>query len=49
MVQVNQEVIILEAMKMETSVASTMAGKVKQVLVALGEAVPANAPLIEFE
>ena len=41
--------LILEAMKMENSIASDFAGKVKQVLVAEGDTVAVDTPLIEIE
>jgi methylmalonyl-CoA carboxyltransferase 1.3S subunit len=41
--------VVLEAMKMETSVTAPIAGKVKAVKVAPGEAVKLNQILIEFE
>ena len=48
-VKVGQQIAILEAMKMENSITSDYSGKVRQVLVAAGDAVAANAPLIEIE
>ena len=45
----NQELLILEAMKMENSIMSDFKGKVKQILVAEGDAVAADAPLVELE
>lgn len=45
----NQEVIILEAMKMENSITSNYAGKVKQILVEVGETVATDQPMIEIE
>ena len=41
--------VILEAMKMETSVTAPIAGKVKSVKVVAGEAVKLNQILVEFE
>jgi methylmalonyl-CoA carboxyltransferase 1.3S subunit len=41
--------VVLEAMKMETSVTAPIAGKVKSVKVAPGEAVKLNQVLVEFE
>jgi methylmalonyl-CoA carboxyltransferase 1.3S subunit len=41
--------VVLEAMKMETSVTAPIAGKVKSVKVAPGEAVKLNQILVEFE
>jgi glutaconyl-CoA/methylmalonyl-CoA decarboxylase subunit gamma len=45
-VAVNQPVIILEAMKMETSVHSPVAGAVRSVLVKEGDAVEEGQPLV---
>ena len=45
----DQEVVILEAMKMENSITSDFAGVVKSVFVSSGEIVPTDAPLIEIE
>ena len=47
-VSVGQEVLILEAMKMENSITSDFAGFVKQILVAEGDSVQADAVLIEI-
>ena len=44
-----QTVVILEAMKMENNITSDYAGKVKQILVAVGEAVGDNVPMVEIE
>jgi len=48
-VAINQEIIMLEAMKMETSVSASAAGKVKAVLVNVGDSVTSGQALIEFE
>jgi biotin carboxyl carrier protein len=48
-VAVNQVVLVMEAMKMETNVASPFAGKVKSVCVAAGEAVKTGQVLVELE
>ncbi|VFM94994.1 MAG: methylmalonyl-CoA carboxyltransferase 1.3S subunit [Candidatus Kentron sp. G] len=48
-VEANQDLLILEAMKMETNVVSTMAGTIKNVAVAEGDAVQQGQLLIEFE
>jgi glutaconyl-CoA decarboxylase len=48
-VEANQELLILEAMKMETNVVSTMAGTIKNIPVAEGDAVSQGQLLIEFE
>ena len=44
-----QTIVILEAMKMENNITSDYAGKVKQILVAVGEAVGNNVPMVEIE
>lgn len=48
-VMVGQEVVVLEAMKMENSITSDYRGRVKQILVATDENVATDAPLIEIE
>lgn len=48
-VEKNQEILVLEAMKMETSVSSEQAGKVKAILISVGDAVQSGQALIEFE
>ena len=48
-VQKNDVLLVLEAMKMETSIPATTAGKAKKVHVAPGEAVKINQVLLEFE
>ncbi len=44
-----QEILVLEAMKMENSIESDFTGKVKRILVNEGENVATSTPLIEFE
>lgn len=44
-----QTVVVLEAMKMENSIASDYAGTVKRLLVKEGSTVAADAPMIEIE
>ncbi len=44
-----QEVMVLEAMKMENAISSDYSGTVKQVLVAVGDNVATNAVLLEIE
>ena len=44
-----QPVVVLEAMKMENSIASDYAGTVKRLLVAEGQSIAADAPMIEIE
>ena len=48
-VKVGQAVVVLEAMKMENSITSNYHGTVKQILVSSGDAVAANATLVEIE
>ncbi len=47
--QPNDLMIVLEAMKMETTVTAHAAGKVKSVTVQAGDAVKVNQVLVEFE
>jgi len=47
--QLDDLLVVLEAMKMETSVTAPIAGKVKSVKVAAREAVKLNQVLVEFE
>ncbi len=47
--QLDQLLVVLEAMKMETSVTAPIVGKVKSVKVAPGEAVKLGQILVEFE
>ena len=47
--QLDDLLVVLEAMKMETSVTAPIAGKVKAVKVVPGEAVKLNQILVEFE
>jgi len=48
-VEANQLIIVLEAMKMETSITAHHAGKVQSVHVAPGDSVKLNQVLVEFE
>lgn len=48
-VELNQVLLVMEAMKMETNIASPMPGKVKSVLAAPGDAVKAGQVLVELE
>ena len=48
-VKVGQDIVVLEAMKMENSITTDYAGKVKQIFVEPGENVPTDAILIEVE
>ena len=47
-IAVGQEVVVLEAMKMENSITSDFAGVVKQIFVAEGDSVQADAVLVEI-
>jgi biotin carboxyl carrier protein len=44
-----QDLLLIEAMKMETAIAAPSAGRVKAVLVAAGDGVRENQILVEFE
>jgi methylmalonyl-CoA carboxyltransferase small subunit len=48
-IQVNDVLLVLEAMKMETEISAPVAGKVKQVTVKEGDAVQGGQVLVEFE
>jgi len=48
-VAVNQVLLVMEAMKMETNIASPVAGRVKAIYVSPGEAVKAGQLLVELE
>jgi methylmalonyl-CoA carboxyltransferase small subunit len=48
-IHVNDVLIVLEAMKMETVITSPVAGKVARVNVSVGDAVQAGQVLVEFE
>ena len=48
-IQVNDVLLVLEAMKMETVITSPRAGKVAKVNVVPGDAVQAGQVLVEFE
>ncbi len=48
-VSAGETVVVLESMKMETSLPSPSAGRVKEVLVAVGHQVEAGAPLVRVE
>jgi methylmalonyl-CoA carboxyltransferase small subunit len=47
-IQVNDVLLVLEAMKMETVITSPIAGKIAKVNVNVGDAVQAGQVLIEF-
>lgn len=48
-VSVNQVLLVMEAMKMETNIASPIAGTIKTIRVSPGDAVKAGQVLVEFE
>jgi methylmalonyl-CoA carboxyltransferase small subunit len=48
-IQVNDVLLVLEAMKMETAISSPIAGKVAKVNAVVGDAVQAGQVLVEFE
>jgi methylmalonyl-CoA carboxyltransferase small subunit len=48
-IQVNDPLLVLEAMKMETVITSPLAGKVARINVNVGDAVQAGQVLVEFE
>jgi methylmalonyl-CoA carboxyltransferase small subunit len=48
-VQANDPIMVLEAMKMETNVTARSAGRVKNVRVAQGDPVKVNQVVVEFE
>jgi len=47
--QADDLLVVLEAMKMETNITAHMSGKVKKMMVALGEAVKPGQAIAEFE
>lgn len=47
--QINDLLVVLEAMKMETNITAHLAGTVKAILISPGEAVKSGQALIEFE
>jgi methylmalonyl-CoA carboxyltransferase small subunit len=48
-IQTNDQLLVLEAMKMETNITSPVTGKVKQIKVGVGDAVQTSQVLVEFE
>jgi len=48
-VKVDDALLVLEAMKMETSITSPVAGKIKKIRVDAGQSVQAGQVLVEFE
>jgi methylmalonyl-CoA carboxyltransferase small subunit len=49
LIQANEPIMVLEAMKMETNVTARCAGKVKNVRVAQGDSVKVNQVIVELE
>lgn len=47
--QTNDLMMVLEAMKMETNITAPVAGKIKKINVAHGDGVKVNQILVEFE
>lgn len=45
----NGTVVVIDAMKMNTPIAAPNGGKIKAILVNVGDAVTMNQPLVEFE
>ncbi len=45
-VEENDQVAVLEAMKMEMPIVATVSGEVKQIYVAAGQEVEAEAPIV---
>jgi biotin carboxyl carrier protein len=48
-IQTNDVLMVLEAMKMETSITSPVAGKVAKINAAVGDSVQGGQVLVEFE
>ena len=48
-VSVDEQLLVLEAMKMETSITAPVAGAVKRILVAAGDSVQSGQILLELE
>jgi methylmalonyl-CoA carboxyltransferase small subunit len=48
-IQVNDVLLVLEAMKMETVITSPLAGKIARITVNVGDAVQSGQVLVEFE
>lgn len=46
--EVNDLLVILEAMKMETNITAPVSGKLQKILVGVGEAVQPGQPIAEF-
>ncbi len=47
--QINDLMMVLEAMKMETNITAPVAGKIKKINVAHGDGVKVSQILVEFE
>jgi methylmalonyl-CoA carboxyltransferase small subunit len=48
-IQINDPILVLEAMKMETNITAPVAGKIKAINVAVGDAVQSGTVMVEFE
>jgi biotin carboxyl carrier protein len=48
-VKVDDSLLVLEAMKMETTITSPVAGKIKRIRVGAGESVQTNQVVVDFE
>jgi methylmalonyl-CoA carboxyltransferase small subunit len=48
-IEINELIMVIEAMKMETNVTAPRAGKVKSVRVAAGDSVKVNQVVVELE
>jgi methylmalonyl-CoA carboxyltransferase small subunit len=48
-IQVNDTILVLEAMKMETNITAPVSGKIKAINAQPGDAVQAGQVLVEFE
>jgi biotin carboxyl carrier protein len=48
-VNTRQELVVVEAMKMENELRAVTAGRVRQVFVTEGQSVEAGTPLVEIE
>jgi len=48
-IQVNDVLLVLEAMKMETAITAPIAGRIARINAAVGDSVQAKQVLIEFE
>jgi methylmalonyl-CoA carboxyltransferase 1.3S subunit len=48
-IQVNDPLLVLEAMKMETNITSPVSGKIKSVKTGVGEGVKTGQVVVEFE